>query len=104
MGFEPVLEAAEAEERLVDRVDFELRREVGKRPHHPRAHVAVEGVVAGTDDDTLRVHARAADMPGLAHGDAERLGFVGAGDHAAVVVRQHHHGLAAQGRLKHPLA
>jgi hypothetical protein len=43
-------------------------------------------------------------MPGRTHGDAERLGFVAARDHAAVVVRQHHDRTPAQLRLEHALA
>src|SRR5579884_497992 len=38
------------------------------------AHIAVKGVIAGADDHVPDVEALAAQMPGLAHRDAERLG------------------------------
>ena len=53
--FKPLLETAQAEEGFVDGIDFELGREAGQHPHHARAHVAVERVIAGADDDALRV-------------------------------------------------
>ena len=49
-------------------------------------------------DVTLRLEQRDA------HGDAERLGLLGAGDDAAIVVGQHDDGLAGERRLEHPLA
>jgi hypothetical protein len=41
---------------------------------------------------------------GLAHEDAQRLRFGRAGHDAAVVVAEHHHGLAFEARLKGALA
>ena len=41
-----VLEAAEAEKGFVDRIEFELRREIGEHAHHARAHIAIERVIA----------------------------------------------------------
>ena len=46
MRFKPRLEAAEAEKGFVDRIDFEIGREVGEDAHHPRAHIAIERVIA----------------------------------------------------------
>ena len=46
MGLKPLLEAGETEKRFVDRIEFELRREVGQNAHHARAHVAIERVIA----------------------------------------------------------
>ena len=43
-------------------------------------------------------------MPGLSHGDAERLGFSGAGDDAAVVVGEDDDRAPLQLRLKEGLA
>ena len=98
------LETAEAEKGLIDRVDFEIGREAGDGAHHPRAHIAIERVIARPHDHAVGIDALPADMPGLAHGDAERLGFIRARDHAAVIVRQHDDRPAAQLRLKHALA
>ena len=39
-----------------------------------------------------------------AHGDAERLGLLGAGDDAAIVVGQHDDGAAGERWLEYPLA
>jgi hypothetical protein len=41
MRLEPMLEAGQAQKRLVDRVDFEIGREAGEDPHHARAHIAI---------------------------------------------------------------
>ena len=96
--------AVEAEKGLVDRVDFQGGREAAENAHDAPAHVAIEGVVRRADDHALRIDPLPAQVPRLAHADAERLGLVRAGDHTAIVVRQHDHRLAAQLRLKHPFA
>ena len=72
--------------------------------HDAGAHVAVERVVARADDHAVPGEALPVQVPGCAHLDAERLGLVRAGDDAAIVVGQHHDGLAPQLRLEHPLA
>src|SRR4051794_19910341 len=41
MTIQPGLEAAKAEERLINRINLKLRREAGDRAHHPRAHIAI---------------------------------------------------------------
>ena len=104
MAFQPALETAETEKGLIDRVDFEIGREAGDGAHHARAHIAVERVIARPHDHALGIDALSADVPGLAHRDAKRLGFVRARDHAAVIVRQHDDRPAAQPRLKDALA
>jgi hypothetical protein len=86
MGFKACLEAGEAKERFVDRVDFQIGREARDRAHHATAHVAVERVIRAADDDTGRFEAVAAQVPRVAHHDAERLGLIAAGDHAAIIV------------------
>jgi hypothetical protein len=77
---------------------------VGQHLHDAGADVAVERVITGADNDALGVHALAADMLGLAHEDAQRLGLVAAGDDAAVVVGEHDNRPAAQLRLKQRFA
>ena len=72
--------------------------------HHAAAHVAVERVIARPHHDAGLAETLAAQMPGRAHLDAERFRFVRSRDDAAVIVRQHHDRLAAQGRLKDALA
>ena len=104
MAFETRAETAEAEKGFVDRIDFEIGREGAQHLHHPAAHIAVERVIARPHDDAGGLESLAMQMPRRAHGDAERLGFVAARDHAAVIVRQHDDRLAAQLGLKHALA
>ena len=40
-----------AEKGFVDRIDFEIGREVAQHLHHPRAHIAIERVIARPHDD-----------------------------------------------------
>ena len=104
MAFKPRAETRHAEKRFVDRIDFEIGREVAQHLHYPRAHIAVERVIARPHDDAGGREAITMQVPRRAHIDAERLGFVAARDHAAVVVRQHNDRTAAQLRLEHALA
>lgn len=90
MRLEAVLETAKAEKRLVDRIELELGRELFQHAHHARAHVAVKCVIARTHAQHAGIDALPHDMPRFAHGDAERLGFVGTRDHAPIVVGQHY--------------
>ena len=39
--------------------------------------------------------------PGRAHGDAQCLGFIGAGNGAAIIVGKHHDGATRQAGAKH---
>ena len=97
-------QAVEIEEALVDTVDLDARRLGGQDAHHPFRQIAIERVVRGQHrdivafDEALRLEQRDA------HGDAERLGLLGAGDDAAIVVGQHDDGAAGERRLEHPLA
>jgi hypothetical protein len=86
------------------RINFEIGRELAQDVHHPGAHVAVERVIARPDDHAFGIDPLTADMPGLTHGDAERLRFVRARDDTTIVVGQHDNRFAAQPRLKHALA
>jgi hypothetical protein len=100
MAFEPLAEPLQAEKGFVDRVNFEIGRETAQHVHHPAAHIAVEGVIARPHDHAGSREPIFVQMPRRAHGDAKRLGFVAARDHATVVVRQHHDRPAAQLRLE----
>ena len=51
-------EAGEIQERLVDRVDFDLGGELLQRLHDAAAHVAVERVIAGKDGDAVPLDQR----------------------------------------------
>ena len=95
MAFETRAETRHSEKCFVDRIDLEIGREVAQHLHHPGAHIAVERVVARTHNDAGGREAIAMQMPWRTHGDAERLGFVAARDHAAVIVGQHYDRLAA---------
>jgi hypothetical protein len=104
MRFETMLEPGQAENGLVDGVDFEIGREACEDAHHPRAHIAIERVIAGSHDHALAAELLLIEMPGRAHGNAERFCLVAARDHAAVVVRENHDRLAPEIRLKETLA
>ena len=101
---EAIFESGQAQERLVDAVDLKLGRKPCEGLHHAGAEIAIQGVVARSDDHALLKKFHLLEVPGVAHDDAEGLGLVRARDHAPVVVRQHHHRLADQRRLKQPLA
>src|SRR3954468_356207 len=68
-----------------------------------RAHIAVERVIARPHNHALSIDALPADVPGFAHGDAERLGFIRASDHTSIIVRQYNNRPAPQCRLKDAL-
>jgi hypothetical protein len=92
------------EERLVDAVHLHVRRQFGQRVHYPGREVAVEFVVGGKHPDVVLVHQCFELEVGGSHRDAQRLGFLRAGNHAAVVVAQHDHGLAVEPRVEDPFA
>src|SRR5262249_48058656 len=97
-------DAGEVQERLVDRVDFDVGGELLQRLHDAAAHVAVEGVIGREYGDAV-LGGQGADLEiRIAHPEAEGLGFVGAGDHAAVVVGQDDHRPVVDGGVEDPLA
>ena len=97
-------DAGQIQERLVDRVDFDLGGELLQRLHDAAAHVAVERVIAGKDGDAVPLD-QVADLEiRIAHLEAEGLGLVAAGDDAAVVVGEHDHRPVDDRRVEDPLA
>ena len=56
--------------------------------------IAVERVVGGEYVDVMRTEQGTNLKLRDAHPDAERFRFIGASDHTAVIVGQHHNGLA----------
>ena len=79
-------QARQFEERLVDAIDLEIRRETGQDFDDPIAEVGIEGVV-GTERDDAMPPGFILDLePGDTHGNAERLDLGAAGDDTAVVV------------------
>jgi hypothetical protein len=83
------LEPGQVEKRLVDAIQLDLWRERAQGIHDAAAHITVERVVRAEDGDAVAGQGVAIKVVRVAHGKAERLGFVTAGDDAAVVVRQH---------------
>lgn len=83
-----VWHAVQADKAFVDAVDLLLRAHAGGQAHHAVAHVAVEGEIGAQRDQAVGgVHVLHLEV-GLAHLDADGLGFFAACDDAAVVVAQ----------------
>jgi hypothetical protein len=97
-------EPGQAQEGLVDGVDFQARREVGDHRVHAAAHVAVQSVVRRENPDAVPGDQPAQREGRRAHLDAERLGLGRARDGAPVVVGQHQHRHALQPPVEDPLA
>ncbi|MOA19870.1 hypothetical protein D3C78_1402780 [compost metagenome] len=95
--------AAQLGEGLVDAVDLQLRHQALDHRHHPLAHVAVQRIVRGEGADAVAPQGGADLEVGLAHLH-EWLGVRTAGDHATIVVAQHHDRRARQVRAEDPLA
>lgn len=96
-------EAPQVDETLVYRVNLLPWAELADDRHHPPRQIPVESVVAGQHHDPVLPH----NVPHLEqrhpHADAQRLGLVRSGHHAAVVVRQHHHRPSLEPGVEHPL-
>lgn len=94
----------QVQERFVDTVDLDGRGVVPQDLLHPSRHVAVQREIPRKHMDMVLLH----DIPYLeeriAHLDAERLGLVGPGHRAAVVVTQHDDRLPVQLRTENPFA
>ena len=79
----------EREERLVDGVDLDVGAERVEAVHDAAGEVGVELVVRAEHLHAVRLKLLADLEERGAHGDAERLHLLGAGDDAAVVVGEH---------------
>ncbi len=89
---------------LVDRVYLHLRHHSPQGGHYPRRHVAVQAVVA-REYSHIVASAEALDLEvRVAAAYAQRLGLVGEGDGAAVVVAEHYHRAPVQAGTEYPLA
>ena len=97
-------DAGEVAKGFVDAVNLHGGKLRGENGHDAGAHVAVERVVRAAHDDVVPAQLGADFELGIAHLDAEGLGFVAAGDHAAVVVAQDDDGASVQRGLKDALA
>jgi len=79
-------DAAEVNKAFVDGIDLLVVAQACGQAHHAVAHVAVEREV-GRQGDESGFFFEVADLePGRTHLDAQRFGFVRAGNGAAVVV------------------
>ena len=94
----------EAKKCFVDGIDLRAGHQRPQGVHHPLRHIPVKHEIGGED----RYAAARGQLPDLkighAHPDPEGFGFVRAGDHAAVVVREHDHGTPRERRVEHPFA
>lgn len=66
--------------------------------------VSVEGKIGGIDEDAPVAEKLLPLEGGGPHGDAELFGLFGAGDNAAVIIREDDYGLAPQLGIKDPFA
>ena len=97
-------DALQVDKAFVNGVDLLPVAEAGGQAHHAVAHVAVE-LEVGREGDEAGLLFQVADLEeGRAHLDAQGLGFVAAGNRAAVVVGQDHDRAAVQAWLEDALA
>ena len=104
MCLQSVLEVAQSEKGLVDRVNLQFWREVRQNSHHPRTEVTVKRIVAGANNDAISGKLLPIKMPRCSHLYPERLSLIGSCYNASIVVGQHDDGFTPQLRLEHPLA
>ena len=88
--------ASEVYKTFVNGVHLRARRILTQNLHHAVGQVGIQSVVAAECKHAVLGDQGFAFKPGLAHAHAQGFGFVGARYHAAIVVRQHHHGHVAQ--------
>ena len=82
-------DAAEVNKAFVDGIDLLVVAQACGQAHHAVAHVAVLQREVGRQGDESGFFFEVADLePGHAHLDAQRFGFVRAGNGAAVVVSE----------------
>ena len=97
-------QAGQIGEHLVDAVALQARHQGRQGAHHPVAEIAIEGIV-GTEGRHFAAPGQFAHLePGRRHGDAQALGLGRTGDHAAVIVGQHHHRAPGEIGAENPLA
>ena len=72
--------------------------------HHPSAHIAIEVVVAAEHGHTVLLEYILNLVDRASHLDAQRFGFVAAGNDATIVIAQNHDGLVAEVGVEHPFA
>ncbi len=97
-------DVGQVEKRLVDAVFLHLGAEQPQHLHDTPAHVAVKRVIAGEYRDAVPLDLLLDLEIRVAHLEAEGLGLVAAGDHAAVIVGQHDDRAVAQRGVEYPLA
>ena len=98
------LHPAETDETLVNGIPEICRRLGPDDGHHARSHFAVK-LIVGREHGNLGLREKLSQPEiGRAGLDAQCLGLVAPRHHAAVVVRQHHHGFSLQIRTENPFA
>jgi hypothetical protein len=82
------LDAGEFDEALIDGIDLLPRPQTGGNAHHPVADVAIQGEVGTQGHHAIFLGLGFQLEPGMAHADAQGLGFIAAGNDTAVVVSE----------------
>jgi len=98
----PFLGYRQPDKGLINGIDLNLRLQLSEDVHYPLRHITVQGVVGGEDFDLVAVDQGLAAEIWLTHLDTQRLGFVGSGDDAAIVIGEHHYRLSLKLRLENP--
>ena len=81
---------------LVNGIHLGAWRIFAQNLHHPIGQIGIQSVVAAKGKYAVLLYQVFALKPRLPHAHTQSLGLVGARDHTAIVVGQHHHGHVAQ--------
>ena len=88
--------AGKVDKTLIDGIHLRAWRIFAQNLHHPIGQIGIQSVVAAECEHAVLRHQVFALKPRLPHAHTQSLGLVGARDHTAIVVGQHHHGHVAQ--------
>ena len=88
--------ARKVDKAFVNGIHLGARRVLAQNLHHAVGQVGIQSVVAAECKHAVLRHQVFALKPRLSHAHTQSFGLVGARDHTAIVVRQHHHGHVAQ--------
>ena len=92
----------EAHEALVDGILLHLTYHAGHRGHDTLRKVAVELVIGREDHNAMLLEQGAGLEFRFAHGNTKGLGLLTARYDTAIVIGEHHHGLASEVRSEEP--
>lgn len=89
-------------ESFVDRIHFHVGHHLGNGFHYAVRHITVQGVVGRKDLYVMFRKKVFIFKRQSTHFDAEGFGFVGAGNDAAVIIGEDHHGFTVHLDVKNP--